>query len=389
MSYEIKRFPYDGTVDADGHVLEPPDLWENYLEEKYRSRALRIGVDDQGYEYLEINGRPSERTNKGALGIMGAMGEENLKPSPERRYADNMPFGASDPVQRLSLMDQENLEICLLYPTICLLWEVEVTDPEISLAYARAYNRWIADFCRDSGGRLVPIAMLTLLDPEGSAAELERAVKDGCKGAWVNPFNHKRVIHGHSDHDPVFAKCCELDVPLAIHPTFTPHSAAAGIFDWPPEGRAWGEAIWLRSIVQQALISFFSLGTLERFPGLRLGVLEAGSGWIGALLDRLDAFSESLNLSRASATELFRRQCFISGDPDETAAPYIIDHVGPECFMWATDYPHPDHPHTWVDDLTRYAEKLSPVTRKKVLGGNVKRIYKLPEVALKQASAAV
>ena len=377
MAYEIKRFPYEGTVDADGHILEPPDLWETYLEEKYRARALRIQVDNDGYEYLEINGQPSKRSRKGSLGLLGAMGEENMRPSPDRRYADSFPFGASDARERLSLMEQENLEYSLLYPTLGLLWEVELTDPELSLAYCRAYNRWIADFCRDSGGKLVPIAQLTLLDVEGSVQELERAVKDGCRGAWVNPFNHNRVIHGASAHDPLFAKCVELDVPFAIHPTFTPHAAAAGIFDWPREGRAWGEAIWLRSIVQQALISFFSLGTLERFPTLRLGVLEAGSGWIGAMIDRLDAYTDSLNIKRTRAADVFRRQCFISGDPDETAAPHIIAHVGDECFMWATDYPHPDHPHTWVDDLTLYAQALPAGTREKVLGGNVKRIYKL------------
>ena len=379
MAYEIKRFPYAGTVDADGHVLEPGDLWENYLEDRYKARALRIKVDAEGYEYLEIDQRPSQRTVKGSLGILGAMGAEDLRPRPDRRYADNMPFGSSNAGERLELLQRENLEAALLYPTIGLLWEVELQDPALSLAYARAYNRWIADFCRGSRGRLVPIAQLTLLDPEGSAVELERAVKDGCKGAWVNPFNHNRVIHGDARHDVLFAKCCELDVPLAIHPTFTPHAAAAGIFDWPFQGRAWGEAIWLRAIVQQALISFFSLGTLDRFPKLKLGVLEAGSGWIGAMLDRLDAFSESLNLAgaRPSATEYFRRQCFVSGDPDETAAPHVIDQVGADCFMWATDYPHPDHPHTWVDDLTRYANVLSPETRAKVLGGNVKRIYRL------------
>lgn len=377
MAYEIKRFPYDGTIDADGHVLEPPDLWETYLEDKYRSRALRIQVDDDGYEYLEIDGKPSERSRRGSLGLLGAMGDEDMKPRPDRRYADNMPYGSCNAAERLDLLDQENLQAALLYPTIGLLWEVELTDPELSLAYCRAYNRWIAEFCRDSGGRLVPIAQLTLLDVEGSAQELERAVKDGCKGAWVNPFNHNKVIHGDERHDVLFAKCVELDVPLAIHPTFTPHAAAEGIFDWPHKGRTWGEAIWLRSIVQQALISFFSLGTLERFPKLRLGVLEAGSGWIGALLDRLDAYSESLNIKRHSATELFRRQCFISGDPDETAAPHIIRHVGAQCFMWATDYPHPDHPHTWVDDLTHYAQALDEESRHQVLGANVKRIYRL------------
>ena len=59
MTYAIKRFAFDGTIDADGHVLEPPDLWENYLEARYRERALRIRVDDEGYEYLDIGGRPS------------------------------------------------------------------------------------------------------------------------------------------------------------------------------------------------------------------------------------------------------------------------------------------------------------------------------------------
>ena len=46
MTYTIKRFSYDGTVDADGHILEPPDLWENYLPRKFLDRALRVRVDD-------------------------------------------------------------------------------------------------------------------------------------------------------------------------------------------------------------------------------------------------------------------------------------------------------------------------------------------------------
>ena len=137
--------------------------------------------------------------------------------------------------------------------------------------------------------------------------------------------------------------------------------------------------MWLRGIVQQAFISYISLGTLDRFPALRLGILEAGSGWVGAMLDRLDAVDEALRRGRVkhSATEYFQRQCFVSGDPDETVAPYTIDKVGSHCFMWATDYPHPDHPHTWVDDLTRFADGLSADTRTRVLGANVKRIYKL------------
>ena len=68
MAYEIKRFPYDGTVDADGHVLEPPDLWENYLEERYRPRALRIGVDDDSGDHL--NARLERRLRAGTYRVV-------------------------------------------------------------------------------------------------------------------------------------------------------------------------------------------------------------------------------------------------------------------------------------------------------------------------------
>jgi hypothetical protein len=73
VPYEIIRFPYDGTIGAEGHVLEPAWLWEEHLEAAHRPRALCIRVDDAGLAYLELAGRPSERTRDGALGMMGAM----------------------------------------------------------------------------------------------------------------------------------------------------------------------------------------------------------------------------------------------------------------------------------------------------------------------------
>ena len=117
----------------------------------------------------------------------------------------------------------------------------------------RAYNRWIADFCRDSGGRLVPIAQLTLLDPEGSAAELERAVKDDCKGAWGNPFNQHRIIHADNRHEILYATCQSLDVQIAIHSTFFPQLHAQGIFVCQPRVDEWGEILLLRYVEQQWL----------------------------------------------------------------------------------------------------------------------------------------
>lgn len=379
--YEIKRFAHDGTIDADGHLLEPEWLWTQYLEQQYQDRAMRIELDEHGLEYLHVAGRPSERTVKGVISVMGAMGEADPRPSPERRYRDHIPYGAGDPNERLALLDKEHLDAVLLYGTIELLWECEVTDPELSLAYCRAYNRWIADFCRDGGGRLVPIAHLTLLDPEGSAAELRRAVGDGCRGAWLAPFNHARKAHGHPDHDVIWQTARELDVPVAIHPTYEPTWCTPVRFDGFGRAAEFHYNVMLRQGSQQALLSFFTHGTLERFPTLKLGVLESGMGWIGSLLDRADAVFDTISSRGLPITtkpsELFARQCFISGDPDETAAPLIMDHVGAQCFMWATDYPHPDHPGTWVDALTRLVEPLSETTRAALLGGNVRRLYRL------------
>jgi predicted TIM-barrel fold metal-dependent hydrolase len=384
MPYEVTRFPYDGTVDADGHVLEPPDLCAEYLPDRYRHRAMRICVDDDGLEYLELDGVPSKRTVKGVLGLMGAMGDADARPSPDRRYADNIPYGAGSPTERLDLLDRENLEAAVLYPTIGLLWECEVTDPEITGAYQEAYNRWIADFCRDSGGRLVPIAHLNLLDVEWAARELERAVADGCRGAFVAPYTHTRVPHGHRDHDRLWEAAVALDVPIALHPTFEPVDFLPQRFAHLGRGGEFYYNVLVRQGVQQALLTFFALGTLERFPTLKLGVLESGSGWVGSFLDRMDAVWETNSgLGARSAglverpSDVFRRQCFVSGDPDETAAPHVFDHVGAHCFMWATDYPHPDHPGTWVPALERLVSGLEPATRAAVLGANVRRIYGL------------
>jgi len=379
--YTVQRFPHDGTIDADGHVLEPAWLWEEYLEERHRPKAIRIRTDEEGLEYLELEGRPSQRTRKGVLGLMGAMGEEDARPSPGRRYMDHIPYGAGDPAERIALLERENLVKSVLYPTIGLLWECEVEDPEITVAYQRAYNRWIADFCRGSNGRLVPIAHLSLQDPAAAAVELERAVGDGCRGAFLAPFTHTRKPHGHPDHDVLYAKACELDVPIGIHPTYEPVWAVPVRFQHLGRESEFFYNVMLRQGVQQAFLSYFALGTLERFPTLRLGVLEAGAGWIGAFLDRMDAIFETISARGVKLSmkpsDYFRRQCFISADPDETAAPRIVEHVGADHFVWATDYPHPDHPSTWVPSLERFVAPLSPAARAKVLGENVARLYGL------------
>ena len=166
--HEVHRIECDGAIDADGHILEPPDLWDEYLESMYKDRALKIRVDENGLEELEIGGQRSTMSRRGFPATLGAMGAPDLadiQRNPDRTYLHEAPFGSMDPNQRLEVLDAENLDAAVIYTTVGLLWEAELEDPELSQAYTRAYNRWVVEFCRDSGGRLVPSAHLSLSEP--------------------------------------------------------------------------------------------------------------------------------------------------------------------------------------------------------------------------------
>src|SRR5262249_54337211 len=94
-----------------------------------------------------------------------------------------------DPAARLALLDADGIDRAILYPSLGLQWEGEVTDPAYALAHCRAYNRWIEDFCIGSAGRLVPVAHLSLGDAAAAAAELRRR---GRGARRVPPAVHAR-----------------------------------------------------------------------------------------------------------------------------------------------------------------------------------------------------
>ena len=176
--HETQRLSFDGAVDADGHILEPPDLWETYLEPKYRDRALRFVRDENGLEELEIGGERSRMSRRGfrrrsarwATPICG-----RCSSIPSARISARRRSAAWSTTNGFKVLDAEGIDAAVLYTTVGLLWEAELEDAELSQAYTRAYNRWICEFCAGSD-RLIPTAHLSLSDPVAAARELERAV---------------------------------------------------------------------------------------------------------------------------------------------------------------------------------------------------------------------
>lgn len=288
-----------------------------------------------------------------------------------------------DPQERIERMEGECLVRAILYPTIGLLCESEIEDPEISAAYCRAYNSWIVDFCSQTDGRLVPIAHLSGTDPAEATKELVRAGKDGCKGAFFAPFTWTRKSYGHPDYHAVWATAQELDIPIAIHATFEPiKSTHLTRFDdlvpTEPIDFSWYLDVLVAQSMQQAFVSLFHYGMFERFPQVKVVVLESQAGWIGYLLDRMDVVSDgplahSTQLKEKPST-YFKRQCWVSADPDDKALQKLIEFVGSDKFFWASDFPHPDHSDQYMPALRRLVIPLSETARQQVIGANVAEV---------------
>jgi predicted TIM-barrel fold metal-dependent hydrolase len=383
--HDTQRLSFDGAVDADGHILEPPDLWETYLEPKYRDRALRFVRDENGLEELEIGGERSKMSRRGFPSTLGAMGDPDLRAmqlDPNRTYLGEAPFGSMDPDERLKVLDAEHIDAAVLYTTVGLLWEAELDDAELAQAYTRAYNRWICEFC-SGRDRLVPTAHLSLGDPVAAAAELERAVNEGARGCYVAPFTHDAKPLGHPDNDPVFAAAQDLGVPFAIHPTFEPQWTKGARFG------SWENVKQLRLLasvtasngVREQFTTLFDFGVFDKFPRLDVLVLESGGGWIGYWLDRIDAvyghtFIGTRVPLKHKPSDYFRERVWISCDPDERTIPALAERFG-DRFLWASDFPHADHTPEYINDLDELAGSFPEPARAAFLGDNARALFDL------------
>ena len=224
-------------------------------------------------------------------------------------------------------------------------------------------------------------------DPAAAADELRRAVRAGARGGFLLPFTLNGLPHGHPAHDPLWAAAEELDVPIAIHTGIDPparslHRRFDGL-TWP-EGvmpGIWYLQMLFPQAVQQAFSTFFLYATFDRFPRLKLVVLESGASWLGFWIDRMDAFYKGpLRITiplRELPSTYVRRQCWVSADPDERGLPPIVFYVGADRFLWATVYPHSDHGADYRAGLAELTAALPPEQSPPLLGENAARLYGL------------
>jgi predicted TIM-barrel fold metal-dependent hydrolase len=372
-------------IDSDGHVIEPDTVWKEYAEPAYREQLDQPGG---GVQMLGMRRAYPDvfaalpATGEGeswAADVGGEGWDEDARTKMGRA-------GGYDPRARLVDMDDEGIDVAVLYPTSMLTW---VEDAALFGAACRAYNNWLHDYCSVAPTRLYGAGMVPLQDLDAAAVEMRRCVDDlGFKAVMLRPAAYRGTKKlNHPDYDPFWRAAAELDCPIGIHPS--PHGdmpnacSLLGLSEGqtdPTAGLALQQGLTNAFDLQTAVALFVLGGVCERHPGLRVAFLEGTGGWIVPMLERFDHQFTIFGSpdQRSLPSELFARQCVISFDPDEVTLAFTAEHLGAEKIIWASDYPHPDAKIPGVvKELEEAVASLPPESQAEVMGRSARRFYRL------------
>jgi predicted TIM-barrel fold metal-dependent hydrolase len=411
-----KRF---AVFDSDSHVVEPREVWEKYLEPEYRTLGKFALWREEGEynSYLKVNGKMFRDTMncnipRHAIWRPGMTWEQVGNLDPNRRHAMNE--GASNPQARLGDMDAMGVDQTFLYPT----WFAEgfhlIEDPDVAYALARAYNNWIADFCKAAPDRLFAAAMIPLQNMDYTAAELRRIAKIPCfRGAFIRPMFIEERYFTHPYYDPLWGELESLGITAAVHPTpglwnpeWTSHgpfvekiknrlnqrtfvndagggpTAGGGngigfsFFASPPLGHPVAAILapWLDNhmFVASSLIGFT---VMQRFPHMKVVVAHGKASWKEEVLEKMEASTRTVPLLnyypvRTDVEEMWEEGHVMLGFDAEERLIQKLPHQFAEKIVWGSRYPHHDTTSAWdaIEMLTQ-AHVDEPIIAR-MLGGN-------------------
>ncbi len=367
-------------IDSDSHVLEPEDIWVNYLGPQFR--------DDMPYSWTGYRGEPLAFETIIHIGDdismpNGARGIASATRGMEQVYGEFIDKDFSAECYS-TVMDRGGMDYMVLYPTVGLFVTAHpgLKAPQAA-AYRRAYNDWLHDFLSGSEDkRLVGVGSIDMRDPREAAREARRCVKDlGFRAIHVNSVPVDGAYIYDPELDVLWSELEDLDVPLGIHVS-AGNAADTIVRDILP-GLMPAAGISSFSIGNMfASLALIKGGILERHPRLKVVHLECGAGWVPFWLDRMQAGvqggSRLLKSTPLSPAEYFQRQCYVSADPDDPGIKWAIDCLGDDNIATATDFGHPEgrrYRHAVQDILS--LEGVSDGSKQKLMWDNPARLYGL------------
>lgn len=337
-------------VDCDGHVMERIDEISEYIGEPFRTA-----------------GHINPRRSLPSLDRFHTPRLEERKP------------GTFDPTvgpeKWVQFLEKTGLEYSVLYPTEGLAYG-QVVFPAWATAYAKAYNDWLYERYLQFSGRLKGIALIPMQDIPSAVAELRRAVKElGMAGAMI-PSNGLNPHLGAKHFWPVYEEAERLDCALAVHGGCY-GDLGFNTYTVFPATRALGMPFPLAIAATGMMVD----GVFDAFPDLRVGFLEGGTAWIPLVIDRLERELEygGLKLKRKPEDYFTCGRIFVGCEGNEKALAYAIERVGPEPFMFASDFPHEITLGNCMEEINEILERddLKEDHKAAILGENARRFYKI------------
>jgi predicted TIM-barrel fold metal-dependent hydrolase len=328
-------------IDADGHIVEKDRDIRAHLPEPYCNRRGPL--------------LPSDGLDTSIGGRLGGL-EDNDLPT------------------RLRDMDQEGIDVSVLFPTSSFSL-ISFVENNYAIAYARAYNNFISDICSQSP-RLKGIALVPFQDVKAAMDEVNRAItKLGLAGIAVASQGMKEHL-GSEKFWPIYDEIQRLNVPFCVH------NRRQG----PAGEQRFDSFLYMHTIGRpvETFIQFAGLiygGVAERFAKLRIGFLECGVGWVPYWMERMDEEWEKRGkleaplCKRKPSEYVIHGNWFFAAEPEEGMLPYVIERIGEDKILFASDYPHWDGIFPHVVSTIRGRKDISESAKEKLLGRNAERFY--------------
>ena len=371
------------TIDVDQHLFESRTTWSEHIEPAHRSDALSISDDEAGWPWLTWRGSRLTPLEVPIPERSTLIGQDRLR----RLHGERAPASFDDLVPdsyhlagpRLASLDGFGLDAAVMFPNYGLLWEQRLaSDRAAQRANARAYNRFVAEVCGEGDGRLFGVAHLLLHDPRWAVEEITRVRAEGIRLAMVAPAPVDGKPLSHPDFDPVWAAFSDEGVAPVFHVSeFESPLHPAWRVGEQEDGEQLFDSIFLYLAPAVALANLILNGVLERFPRLRIGVVELTASWVPSFLLHIDGASDFYTQRhgepfRALAdrpSEYFLRQVRVASLPYEMPN-RLVPKVGDDTFMMGSDWPHAEGVADPMAAAERAVAGLTGPARANILGAN-------------------
>ena len=332
--------------DADSHLMELPDSLEPFIERKfldaYRELPKVRKAREQAYVEQARRRQADESFREGA--------DANIM---LRKNYDAL--GAFLKADRPRALDQLGFASQLVFTTWCLnnFGLEKPVDAPLGYATAAAHNRMMADFCA-TDQRFLGTAYIPLFDIDRAIVLTREAIEQGAKALLI-PSRPQGRSASHVGHDPIWAGAEEAGLPILFHvgderkldePYFENGLPRVKDFHGGEENFTSLSYMAIPHSVELTLAAMIIDGVLDRFPRLKVGVIELGASWLPGWMRNLDgaasAFAkneERLQKLSMKPSEFVQRQVRVTPYPHEDVG-WLIANAGEDVFLFSSDYPH-------------------------------------------------